>query len=302
MRRHVVFSFILVFWSLAVFTVLSAKIEEQMTAEVVTVKAEEYLLPMDVLVEDENGVHLYEVYKGDGWEQGSRVGEVDSGTFWLNEDSVGIIDEYTTYIRYASKMILPGNLVKTTPLYKGDSEEYLVIDSRKVQMLSVEEEVLPFMQKAVKVDLGLSEDSIVYNMSEIKAFPKNFPIIGAAIATLNISIMLWIVSWRKAKEVKKNAVLITVNVGICSALFLVFRKLVQKIELPDSLLPKWSIFEFGHYKSEFLEVFGALKELDLALFQEVKQIYVKNIILFLAFWGISLLIVLWAGHYEDDML
>ena len=280
MRRHIVFSFIFVFWSLAVCTVLSAKIEEQMTAQVAKVEAEDKLLPMDVLFEEEDGVHLYIVVKSEGLEKGRRVAEIDEGEFWLNEDCVGIIDDFATYIRYASKEIAPGDLVETTPLYRGKAAEYLVIENGKARMLSVQGELKPFMKEAVKIDLGLSEDSAIYHMSDVKSFAKNFPMIGVILAALATSITLGIRSWKKAKEAKKHARSLVMNIGACGVLFLVFTKLVQKIEVPDSLLPKWNIFEFGYYKDELSEVFHFLKEANETMYKELIWIYSKNMIIF----------------------
>ena len=155
MRRHCVFFFTLVFWSLAVCTILSTKIEEQMTAEVVIVESEKYTIPMDVLFQDEMGDHVYHVVSGEGFEKGKRVDEVTYGNYWLNEDCVGVNLEELKYIRYASKEIGVGDLVKTTSLHAGNSEEYLVINSQQASVVVVENALHPFMAESVKIYLNL---------------------------------------------------------------------------------------------------------------------------------------------------
>lgn len=273
MRRHVVFSFIVVFWCLAVCTVLSAKIEEQMTAQVAKVESKEYMLPLDVLFEDENGMHLYEVVQSEGMENGKRVRENEE--FWIQEDCVEILDEFATYIRYASKEIESGTLVEISPLYKGESAEYLVIDFGDTYVVSVEEGLQPFMQEAVKAELGLSKESTVYNMKDVRAFSKNFPVLGVILSALLASMILWVVSW------KKKIPLFSLNTGICGVLFAVFYWFVQKIEIPDSLLAKWNILAFGYYQREISEVFHFLKEANEVMYQELVCIYMKNTVIFM---------------------
>lgn len=279
MRRHIVFVFIFIFWGLAVCTVLSEKIEEQMTAEVFVQRAEDYSLPLDALFWDEEGQHLYKVVNGEGWEAGKRVNEVNRGNFWLNEDRIGVNDSHADYIRYASKEISPWELVEMMPLYEGGPEDYLVIEADDARIVSVEEGLKPFMQEAIKVELGLPEESTVYNLNDVKSFFGNFPILGGIVALLLASIILWTYSWRCSRELRKNRVLLGANVLVSVGMFWGFQKLVQKLEFPSSLLPQKNILRFGYYKNQFIEIFEALKEGSQSFAEEIIGIFTSNCII-----------------------
>lgn len=94
MKRKVVCVGILVFWGLVVCTILSVRIEEQMTIQAVKAEAKEekiepgysrLTIPADALIQDENGTHLYYAETGDGWEEGNRVVERDPYAYSVEE-------------------------------------------------------------------------------------------------------------------------------------------------------------------------------------------------------------------------
>ena len=278
MRRHIVFVFIFIFWGLAVCTVLSGKIEEQMIAEVFVQNGEDCTIPLDALFTDEEGEHLYIMISGEGWEAGKRVNEVRRGNYWLNEDSIGVNSNDEDYIIYASKAISLWEPVEKMPLYEGGPEDYLVIQPDEVQIVSVKEGLKPFMQEAVKANLELPEEATVYNLSNVKAFFGNFPILGGMIALLFSSIILWIYSWNCSRKLRKNRVLLGANVGVYMGLFWGFEKLVQRLEFPSALLPQKNIFRFGHYQQQFSEVFKSLKAASQTYSEEVMGIFISNLI------------------------
>lgn len=82
MKTKILLLFILLFWLLGVCTVLSGKIEEEMLPQVVTVQAgaqqlsdpnSKMKLPLGCLQAEENGMHLYRLAEGSGWEAGTYV-------------------------------------------------------------------------------------------------------------------------------------------------------------------------------------------------------------------------------------
>ena len=229
---------------------------------------------MDVLFQDEVGDHVYQVVKGEGFEKGKRVGEVTYGNYWLNEESVGVNLEELDYIRYSTKEISVGDLVSTTPLYEGDSETYLIIDSQEAFVVTVESALHPFMQEPVKLSLGFPEESTIYNLGDVRMFLKNISLLVGMLITLLASLGLWLEAWRGSKS------MVIRNTVICGGLFWGFYQLVQKLNFPDSLLPHANIFEFGYYKREFGEILDGLKQADVALFSEIKRLLVCNAVSF----------------------
>lgn len=116
MKRKVVCVGILVFWGIVVCTILSVRIEEQMTIQAVKAEAKEekiepgysrLTIPADALIQDENGTHLYYAETGDGWEEGNRVVERDPYAYSVEGDSIILPDSMnlTSYIQYASKPV-----------------------------------------------------------------------------------------------------------------------------------------------------------------------------------------------------
>ena len=82
MKRKVLFALWLVTWILVCCTAFSFKIEELMTARVVTVERPSFgaaVLPLETALRDETGWHLYYTYEGAGWESGTRVAELFDG-------------------------------------------------------------------------------------------------------------------------------------------------------------------------------------------------------------------------------
>lgn len=89
MKRKVLLALAPVMWLLICCTVFSFKIEELMTAKVVTADRPSFgaaVLPLETAFRDETGWHLYYTYEGAGWEGGTRVAELDSGSFTVYDD------------------------------------------------------------------------------------------------------------------------------------------------------------------------------------------------------------------------
>lgn len=97
MKRKVLFALWLVMWILVCCTAFSFKIEELMTARVVTVERPSFgaaVLPLETALRDETGWHLYYTYEGTGWESGTRVAELGSGSYTVYDDPEAV-DEIT---------------------------------------------------------------------------------------------------------------------------------------------------------------------------------------------------------------
>ncbi len=84
MKRKVLYGFSLIAWVLIACTLVSFKIEEQMTAQVVTVRSSRFepvLLPMESLSYNETGYHLFGIAEGTGWESGLRARELGNQSY-----------------------------------------------------------------------------------------------------------------------------------------------------------------------------------------------------------------------------
>lgn len=140
MKRKVLFVFSLVAWVLVVCTLLSGKIEEQMTAQVVTVSRNPFganILPLESLFYDETGYHLFEMVEGIGWESGTRARELGNQRYSIveNEDDendetqeVSASPSYNgKLIRFSPRPLREGELLKELTEQETMDDVYLAI-------------------------------------------------------------------------------------------------------------------------------------------------------------------------------
>ena len=278
MKRKVVCVGILVFWGLVVCTILSVRIEEQMTIQAVKAEAKEekiepgysrLTIPADALIQDENGTHLYYAETGDGWEEGNRVVERDPYAYSVEGDSIILPDSMnlTSYIQYASKPVEVGELILWCRTYPEGEDCYLVLDpgepdqSREGwETASVTEEregallvslngKQPFLESQARSELGFSGESRVYSLGDVRKFFGTFPLLAGMAALLIMTVILWAHSLRLTRNLRENRTLLTVNVILGGSMLWLFRCLADQVQLPSSLLPAENILEFGDRKS-----------------------------------------------------
>ncbi|MBS6705764.1 MAG: hypothetical protein KH281_04920 [Lachnospiraceae bacterium] len=288
MKRKVVCVGILVFWGLVVCTILSVRIEEQMTIQAVKAEAKEekiepgysrLTIPADALIQDENGTHLYYAETGDGWEEGNRVVERDPYAYSVEGDSIILPDSMnlTSYIQYASKPVEVGELILWCRTYPEGEDCYLVLDpgepdqSREGwETASVTEEregallvslngKQPFLESQARSELGFSGESRVYSLGDVRKFFGTFPLLAGMAALLIMTVILWAHSLRLTRNLRENRTLLTVNVILGGSMLWLFRCLADQVQLPSSLLPAENILEFGHYAEEFGAIFHELE-------------------------------------------
>jgi hypothetical protein len=139
---------------------------------------------------------------------------VDSSEYMI-EDSRLIVTrggDYS-YIQYASKPFVVGSEVQSVHLSQGQQENYLaignietklfanteideslnlsVIESNKEATLLSMTEKQPYMESKVKKDLSISEEHRIYNLTDIKVFLENIPLLTSLAMILILSVILW---------------------------------------------------------------------------------------------------------------
>lgn len=286
-----------------------------MTAQVTVLKSNrnsqsEVKLPFDVLFYDDAGFHLYEVGEGDNWENKKHVQEIHSYQYRIEEDGVfSAIEAEYGYIQYASKAIRPGDLIQVVSQYKGQEENFLVIEPTKTESegfgefgegVSVMEQnqgvfllsivgKQPYMEGQIRSILSISDTYKIYNLNEISIFFTNIPFISVLFVFIIIFIILWGYSCRLSCHLYKNRYLLVGNFGIAFILLIVFVWIISKIHLPSSLLPDKNIFDLQYYKNEFLEIFQALEKLSGTAVLEAEKVLKQNVLLAKGIFLFSLL-------------
>lgn len=323
MKRKVVCIFVLVFWALMVCTILSAGIEQQMTAQVTTITMSDLSdmrkLPLDALFYDEDGMHLYEVVKGSGWESGNRVQEIAPELYWIEEDGIVVTNgsEYG-YIQYASKPIASGDLVQIVHQYAGQEGSYLIVGAsgtgadmagteagiagmeagiaetgvsaklwKDVSVAEQNEKALllsmagqqPYMEAQVRSALAIPEGNTIYSLGDVRAFFGNIPLIAVLLALMIVSVTIWGYSCILSRKLKENKLLVAGNLVIGAILLEIFHRVTQAVQFPSSLLPGQNILELEYYRSEFSEISGILKDFSNIAAKETMEVFQRNMML-----------------------
>ena len=301
MKRKVICVFILVFWGLVICTLLSAGIEQQMVAKVVSVKPigeSEVKLPMDSLIIDDMGSHLYKVVEGEGWESGKRVEEVSPNEYRVQEGNIIMTTgQGEDYIQYASKPIVPGDLVQVLGQYQGQEDNYLIIGSTDIEMsteswedvsiVERNEKVLllsmagkqPYMEAQVRSELSIPEENEIYSLQDVNLFFENMPLVAILLTLIIDSVILWGYSCILSGNLRKNRFLLVGNFVIGVVLLRIFARVTHMIDLPSSLLPDKNILKLNYYMDEFSEIFKALESLSSIAAKEVAEIFQRNMLL-----------------------
>ena len=304
MKRKSIYFFVLIFWLLAVCTVLSENIERLMTARVVVYEGAHQSmvgqgdaeLTLEALTRDASGNHLYEIVKGSGWESGNRVEETDSHFYTVEKECVLITSGMGgKYILYASKEITPGDLVQKVTPYKGKNEKYLVIapvgtetvtmDWEDTELLEQKGNILlisqtgklPYMEGMMRDTINLTKESKIYCLGEVKEFFENMPLLSVIWVLLMFSVVLWGYSYKLMSNPPENRVLLAGNLGIGLLLFWGFTNVTQRVSLPSSLLPKENILDLTYYKNVFIEIWKALEGMSSTAAVELKEVFFKSI-------------------------
>ena len=189
LKQKALWVFTLVFWLVGACTVFAIKTEEWMTPQVTVTSAETSYsagtpakLPLDCLKIGENGMNIYEIYEGTGWEAGTRVRKVQD--FTMDEDGVQLgSGGWGDYVQYASKALTDGQLVEVVRGGDKASDQWLAVfpegvpelgelgkgfeivaQSESAVLLSVESAAQPFMEDMAKSAVPALAGARVYSL------------------------------------------------------------------------------------------------------------------------------------------
>ncbi len=135
MKRKVLAALSLVMWIFACCTVFSFKVEDLMTARIITAERPSFgkiYLPLETAFLDETGWHLYYTYEGTGWESGTRVAELESEYYTVYDDPEAVDEETGMKIQPHVEASSPweGKLIQYSAHPLTDGESALVLDKR----------------------------------------------------------------------------------------------------------------------------------------------------------------------------
>ncbi len=280
MKKKVLCVFSMILLALVTCTILSMKIEEEMTLEAIgwDVKSDYNYndIPSSMMFTDENGSHAYEIFEGTGWESGLRAREVllSGDKFYADRDYI--------IVRGASRQPVYGELARlydgteTAPstylaVYPGGVPEEndllfqaeILEQSEHVLLLHVQNGIQPFTENRAKNGLIqlASGNWRIYSLEALTQLLESIPMAIASLMIVAALAVFGIQSCALARNLKRNKWLLWFNGFLIIALLGGLIWTLTQIDLPASMLPSENIFRVKQYKTLCGEIFQALNEL-----------------------------------------
>ncbi len=285
MKKRVLCLFSLVLFLLVACTLLSLKIEEEMTT-LVQVEKRTPTSPSTVyitqraLYSDEEGDHLYEIREGTGWDTGLRIYEISTWNANSGDNSASLLAlrDYT-FVRSSSRQPVENDPVTIVEEFETVTDTYLYCyenglpqtlelpdgavelgRSEQAWLLEIQEASLPFFeQTAATMNTSTRSADSVYSLTEAAQFFGELPKITLAAVILIFGLGLWLFSCILSIRAEENKGLLGFNAVLALGLLGALEYVLLTIDLPASLLPVESILDWAYYQQCFSQLFTALE-------------------------------------------
>lgn len=297
MKKRVLCLFSLILYVLLACTILSTRIQEEMTT---LVRVEERLAtkrdPKTIslnsrslfeknrYVPADDGYYLFEVADRGGWAAGIRTHPVPEYTF---QGEVGVvyvnIDRNYTFVRAASRNPLPGKLAKPVTYFQRGADTNLLLYGRafpKIRemppgytlagegdhalLLKTAQGSFPFLPHYLRTS-NMTTDFAqwVFSLTEAKAFLSVVPNAVVIGVTLLGVVLLWMCSCVLCIHTDRHKWLLAANglIALGSLALIWFIPL----GFPASMLPPSSILDWNYYRSEFTALLTGLSNFPAEL-------------------------------------
>lgn len=271
----------LILYILIACTIVSAWIEATMMTQVeqgpVNTKAAHEAvtreLPLRSLFADQEGLHLYEIYDGTGWESGKRIREVSGWSLTGECVSVSGFPD-TPYVFSATRQPRAGEKVLPLESQEWGDDTYLLIFGGELPkdaqlpleavgfdvkgnaaLMEMRSFPVPFMEQRAKTAselTGFAER--IFSLGDTEQFLNQLPRIAGGAAVLLAGLVFLIAAWRMPKA----GLLRCVNGALAALCLCLLPGTLSKILLPGSLLPEENIFALSHYRTALDTVFNGL--------------------------------------------
>lgn len=289
MKRNAAYIFTLILYLLIACTILSAKIEEEMQTQVITTdypveknKSGNIQVSMNYLYQDANGgTHLFYVEEGTRWVRGNISKELSPMEYTAGKDAnmqpVVFVpaNRDWSFVAVASRFPLDGRGVEICDSINFVEDQYLLIYPDgvpayeklpdRVELISQTEDALllnmqhtraPFIENQAKSSLWRleSENWKIYSLGDYETFQGCIPKIILLAILVAVPVLLWLVGliWMLLSDKGKVPVMIFALGSLLCLGGVIY--LISQIDLPSSLMPVNSIFDFEHYRICFQEI------------------------------------------------
>lgn len=284
----------LILYILIACTIVSGWIEATMMTQVeqgpVNTKAAHEAvtreLPPRSLFADQEGLHLYEIYDGTGWESGKRIREVSGWSLTGECVSISGFPD-TAYVFSATRQPRAGEKVLPLESQEWGDDTYLLIFGGELPkdaqlpleavgfdvkgnaaLMEMRSFPVPFMEQRAKTAselTGFAER--IFSLGDTEQFLNQLPRIAGGAAVLLAGLVFLIAVWRMPKA----GLLRCVNGALAALCLCLLPGMLSKILLPGSLLPEENVFALSHYRTALDTVFNGLAAFPDA-FQALAQV------------------------------
>lgn len=294
MKKQALCSGSLILYILIACTIVSAWIEATMMTQVeqgpVNTKAAHEAvtreLPLRSLFADQEGLHLYEIYDGTGWESGKRIREVSGWSLTGECVSISGFPD-TAYVFSATRQPRAGEEVSLLESQERGDDTYLLIFEGELPkdaqlpletvgfevkgnaaLMEMQSFPVPFMEQRAKTASELTVFAErIFSLGDTEQFLNQLPRIAGGAAVLLAGLVFLIAAWRMPKA----GLLRCVNGALAALCLCLLPGTLSKILLPGSLLPEENIFALSHYRTALDTVFNGLAAFPDA-FQALAQV------------------------------
>ena len=284
----------LILYILIACTIVSAWIEATMMTQVeqgpVNTKAAHEAvtreLPLRSLFADQEGLHLYEIYDGTGWESGKRIREVSGWSLTGECVSISGFPD-TAYVFSATRQPRAGEKVSLLESQERGDDTYLLIFGGELPkdaqlpleavgfeakgnaaLMEMRSFPVPFMEQRAKTASELTVFAErIFSLGDTEQFLNQLPRIAGGAAVLLAGLVFLIAAWRMPKA----GLLRCMNGALAALCLCLLPGTLSKILLPGSLLPEENIFALSHYRTALDAVFNGLAAFPDA-FQALAQV------------------------------
>ena len=293
MKRKVLccFSFLLLLF--VFFTLISAKVEEEMLTLVVDKSGEAINFKSfkiaNIAVNWPNGTErLYIITEGEGWEDGLRISEPSPEYYDRQGDyiTLGPGAKYW-YVFSASREPVLGSEVRVVETWR-EPDDYLIwtpepigdparlpssmsvtAASGNAVLVSIRTTTFPFFEHNLGYTLrdSFGDEVRIYSLHDIRQFAESLPWIAGIAAALLCSMLLLGVLWRLSGPRGGRRILVA-NLFLIALLLAAVPLLAKQFDLPASLMPQAYILDIPHYAETFGRINAALDEMGVTTVRE----------------------------------
>ena len=283
MKKNVLCLFSLILYGLLACTILSTRIQEEMTT---LVRVEDRIAskrdPKTISLNSrslfeknrypiaEDGYYLFEIADRGGWSPGIRTHPVPEYTFQGETAVVYVhIDRNYTFVRAASRNPLPGKLAQPVKYFQRGADTNLLIYGRAFPktremppgytlagegdhalLLKTTQGSFPFLPHYLRTaNMTTDFAQWVFSLTEAKTFLSVVP--NAAVIGMSLLgvVLLWVFSCVLAVHADNHKWLLALN-GLLALASLALIWYIP-LDFPASMLPPASILDWDYYRSEF---------------------------------------------------